>query len=223
MAAVCFQHCVSTKGMGNRQLTTLLSLPGAMPPGLPRLGARLSVHPVQCTWPDVDRTHRGGPNRGLQPRRQTPGQCIDNGTVKLWDTASRREVCTIKPGTGSGRVGALAFSPDGKRLATAAPSDPARIPPSWTNTEVKLWDTATGEELEPSRADQSESPAWHLVPTANSLPASAMFCWANLLLRPRSADLAPLAVVSRHQGKRSSEYGTRPVGRRSGPSRCLPS
>ena len=56
-------------------------------------------------------------------------------TPKVWDAATGREVLKLSGHTGN--VFGIAFSPDGKRLATGSPED---------NT-AKVWDVATGEML----------------------------------------------------------------------------
>jgi WD40 repeat protein len=61
------------------------------------------------------------------------------GEVKLWDVASRRERTTLKGFTRG--VESLAFSPDGKTLATGGGILDDRRP-----GEVKLWDVSTGAE-----------------------------------------------------------------------------
>jgi WD40 repeat protein len=57
------------------------------------------------------------------------------GEVKVWDTQTGQELLTLKghPAPISG----VAFSPDGKRLASAAVADGM----------VKLWDAQTGQEI----------------------------------------------------------------------------
>ena len=55
-------------------------------------------------------------------------------TVRLWDTATNKELATLRKHTGWTNV--LAFSPDGKMLASGSP-----------DKTVQLWDTATGVHL----------------------------------------------------------------------------
>lgn len=64
-----------------------------------------------------------------------------DGTIKLWDTSSKRELRTLA-GHGAG-VYRGAFSPDGKQLASAS-----------RDGTVKLWDVATGLN---TRTFQAES------------------------------------------------------------------
>ena len=75
-----------------------------------------------------------GQQRGLQPGRQTPGQRWSDKTVKVWDAQTGQELLTLKGHTG--QVNSVAFSPDGKRLASAA-----------ADKTVKVWDAQTGQEL----------------------------------------------------------------------------
>ncbi len=51
-----------------------LAIPGQDAPGLPGLGVSLPVHPVPEESARLPRAHRRRDRRGLQPRRQTPGQ-----------------------------------------------------------------------------------------------------------------------------------------------------
>jgi RNA polymerase sigma factor (sigma-70 family) len=61
-------------------------------------------------------------------------------TVRLWDLASGKErLCLRLPATGSWAA-TVAFSPDGRRLATA-------INPGPSGSAVVVWDTSTGEEI----------------------------------------------------------------------------
>jgi WD40 repeat protein len=59
--------------------------------------------------------------------------CLNEATARVWDAATGQEVLTLKGHTF--QVAAVAFSPDGKRLATA----------SYDGT-AKLWDADTGQE-----------------------------------------------------------------------------
>ena len=54
--------------------------------------------------------------------------------VKVWDTQTGRETLTLTGHTG--RVQSVAFSPDGRRLVSAA-----------ADRTVKVWDAQTGQEL----------------------------------------------------------------------------
>ena len=96
--------------------------PGRQDPG------QLAATMARCgcgTWPPAGRSapaHRRRGRRGLlggvQPGRQDPGQRRFEGTVRLWDVATRRQSAARSPATGP--VLAVAFSPDGTTLAAAA-------------------------------------------------------------------------------------------------------
>jgi WD40 repeat protein len=72
------------------------------------------------------------------------GQLVEgaDGTIRLWDVASGRERWKWS----DARSQALAFSPDGKLIATSGQTPPA---PNETklSTEVRLWEAATGRQL----------------------------------------------------------------------------
>src|SRR5262249_35185592 len=60
------------------------------------------------------------------------------GEVMGWEAANGQVICTLKGPPGP--VRGVAFSPDGRRLASASGA--------WTIPgEVKLWDAATGKEI----------------------------------------------------------------------------
>ena len=61
----------------------------------------------------------------------------EQGLMKVWDLANRKEVQTLKAFTDPNqRTAAFVLSPDGTRLATAG-----------QDSVVRLWDAAGGKEL----------------------------------------------------------------------------
>ena len=79
------------------------------------------------------RPHRRGERGGVQPGRAAARLRRQDGTVRLWDPATGAEQATL---TGhDGTVNAVAFSPDGRLLASAG-----------DDGTVRLWDPATGAE-----------------------------------------------------------------------------
>src|SRR5205823_9371612 len=63
-----------------------------------------------------------------------------DGTLKLWDMTTGKERATL--GEYRGCLGCVAFSPDGKTLASGAIGSPVYFPDL---KNVKLWDVATGK------------------------------------------------------------------------------
>ena len=88
-------------------------------------------------YPHPGHRRRGGRDRGgVQPGRQAAGQRGLDGTVRLWNPVTGQQVGTPLPADPDARrrrVG-VAFSPDGRLLATAD-----------ADGTVRLWDPATGQ------------------------------------------------------------------------------
>jgi WD40 repeat protein len=63
----------------------------------------------------------------------------DAGNVRVWDAGTGAEV--VRPAGHKAKVSAVAWSPDGRRLASAGSGA------SRTGGQIKVWDTRTGEEL----------------------------------------------------------------------------
>ena len=76
-----------------------------------------------AAWPGA-RTASGWP----------PGVWIK--TAKVWDAVSGRKLLTLRSGPALAVVASVAWSPDGKRLATAS-----------QDRTAKVWDAASGQEL----------------------------------------------------------------------------
>jgi hypothetical protein len=91
---------------------------------------------------------------------------FDGHTIRLWELASGREIGTLR-GHPRG-IGALAFSPDGRLLATAvgrwAYSKPVSSPP-----EIRVWDTFTGREVACFRGAGSDASALAFAPDGRRL------------------------------------------------------
>jgi len=87
-----------------------------------------------------------------------------SGDVKLWDTATGKEVVRLwQPNEGgSFRAYSLAFSPDGKRLA-ASPAGAASPPGIW------VWDVGTGQRLAVFQPKITSSPCLTFSPDGGKL------------------------------------------------------
>ena len=78
------------------------------------------------------------------------------GQVRLWDAATRKETAVLKGH--ADEVLAVAFSPDGKTLATGS-----------KDQTVKLWDVATGKETATLRGHESTVAAVAFSPDGKTL------------------------------------------------------
>ncbi len=87
----------------------------------------------------IEQTLRGHTGRIMAAAYSPDGQRLatasDDGTAKVWDSATGKELLSLPTQATRGRHG-MAFSPDGKRLATASGFG-----------DVKVWDTRSGQEL----------------------------------------------------------------------------
>jgi WD40 repeat protein len=135
------------------------------------------------------RTLRGHTAAVLSVAFSRDGRTIAAGasddTVKLWDTATGAELRTV-------RGGRVAFSPDGKTLATTVHADHT----------VKLWDAGTGEELLTFHGLSAEPATVAFSPDGQSLAAAGfggtVYVWdlAHTARRPRTVPLAAGVLIN---------------------------
>ena len=83
-----------------------------------------------------------------------------NGSIKVWDVATGQEVITLKGHDNEIRL--LAFSPDGKRLASAAVDKRTFLGVAEMKTR-KVWDLATGREIVTINHDLKPGYQWSLL------------------------------------------------------------
>jgi WD40 repeat protein len=89
--------------------------------------------------------HHGAAVFGLaiRPDGEQLASCSQDGSVKIWDATTSRQLRAIPAHANHAR--SIAFSPDSQRLASA----------SWDGT-VKVWDARTGRKLHDLRGHQGE-------------------------------------------------------------------
>ena len=85
-----------------------------------------------------------------------PAPASGDRTVKVWDAQTGQELLSCKGH--NGQINSVAFSPDGKRLASAG----------WDRM-VQVWDAQTGQELLTSRGTRMIR-AWRSVPDGPGWP-----------------------------------------------------
>jgi WD40 repeat protein len=98
-------------------------------------GGRFAMS-VSAFSPDGTRV-ASGINFRVGPRANGPGKEW-TAELKVWDAQTGRELATYKGNLGP--ILSVAYSPDGKRLASAGGSGPGF-------GEIKVWDAETGQEL----------------------------------------------------------------------------
>ena len=73
----------------------------------------------------------------FSPDGQRIVTCSDDQTAKVWDSASGKELLTLK-GHGGG-VASVAFSPDGQRIVTGSADQTAKVWDSARPNQVAAW------------------------------------------------------------------------------------
>ena len=123
----------------------------------------------------------------------------------MWDAATGQETLTLKGHTG--RVISVAFSPDGKRLASAS-----------QDGTVKVWDAATGQEPSPSRGTPSVWLSVAFSPDGKRLASAGrdgtVKVWdaatgqETLTLKGHTGDVSERGVQPRRQAARLRQLST---------------
>src|SRR5262249_12228215 len=84
----------------------------------------------------------------------------NDDVIRVWDTRSGAEVLAIRTPWGVNTIHALAFSPDGRRLASGD-----------IRAAVTLWDTQTGQEVLQFRTRRRTVTTVQLSPAGRRLAA----------------------------------------------------
>lgn len=125
-------------------------------------------------------------------------------TVKLWDMASRREIGTLRGHTAS--VTAVAFSPGGKMLATAASAGGDQPRPA----EVKLWDLSTRRVVGSLDVQQRWASEVAFLPDGKTLATASEDSMGNTV---RLWDVATRRVAATLEGQLHGPLVFSPDGR----------
>jgi WD40 repeat protein len=104
-----------------------------------KLRREVAIHRGPSEW---SRAVAFSPDGHLLARGTNRFEAHPAGVIRLWDPAGQREIATLRGQAGSmprgstGPIQSVAFSPDGKTLATG-----------WDDNNVRLWDVASRREV----------------------------------------------------------------------------
>jgi WD40 repeat protein len=134
------------------------------------------------------RTYREHTDRvsdlAFTPNGKTLASSSHDGTIKLWDVAAGTPMRSL-PDHHSGQCGAIAFSPDGKSLASAGGGE----------RTVRVWDAATGKLIRTLEndiiPDGNRSPSPDVKPAPdNAVVSLAIQPWMPVAFSPDGQTLA---------------------------------
>jgi WD40 repeat protein/serine/threonine protein kinase len=145
------------------------------------------VHRLKCYAFQVAFSRDG---RLLACASGDPVHADREGTIRIWDLETQRELALLRGGKHSRYITAVAFSPDGKLLASA--SGDFRNPRLDAQSgEVRVWDVDTGEEVAFHKPSKGYITALTFSPDGSSLAlagsdASVTLCAPATLRRLRT-------------------------------------